>query len=176
MAATWGGWPIGFARGRLAPGPDYRLYLVPTFVDHKDAFLPVKARSRVIGDVKTFDVFILGILADIDAVTYTTALIWCEAPLGVHRRGAVSQSGKNSDDRKIHDPADRLGGHRATTANDRISDRAAARASFAILPPYGARARSIETPRPVWARSGHVPQRRGGKVSDRRRRRERPEP
>ncbi len=66
-------------RGRLAPGPDYKLYLVPTFVDHEDAFLPVKAQSRVIGDIKTFDGFILDIPAGIDPAAYTTVLIWCEA-------------------------------------------------------------------------------------------------
>lgn len=65
--------------GRLSPGPDYKLYLVPEFVDHEEAFLAVKAASLQIGDVKTFDGFVLDLppIADLDA--YTTVLVWCEA-------------------------------------------------------------------------------------------------
>lgn len=66
-------------RGRLAPGPDYKLYLVPTFVDHEDAFLAVKAQSTLIGDVKTFDGFILDMPGGVDLEAYTTVLVWCEA-------------------------------------------------------------------------------------------------
>ncbi len=66
-------------QGRLAPGPDYKLYLVPEFVEHEEEFLPLKAASVQIGDVKSFDGFILDIPQDLDPAAYTTVLIWCEA-------------------------------------------------------------------------------------------------
>jgi hypothetical protein len=65
--------------GRLAPGPDYKLYLAPSFVDTKEAFLAVKAQSRRIGDVKTFNGFILDVPDGADINAYTTVVIWCEA-------------------------------------------------------------------------------------------------
>ena len=65
--------------GRLAPGPDYKLYLVPEFVEHEDEFLPLKPRARLIGDVKTFNGFALDVPADVDIEQFTTALVWCEA-------------------------------------------------------------------------------------------------
>ena len=65
--------------GRLAPGPDYKVYLVPEFVDHEDGFGPLRERSVQVGDVKTFDGFILDMPDGIDIEAYTTVLIWCEA-------------------------------------------------------------------------------------------------
>ena len=65
--------------GELAPGPDYMVYLVPAFVEHEDEFLPLKADSRVIGQVKTFNGFVLDLPADVDLEAYTTVLVWCEA-------------------------------------------------------------------------------------------------
>jgi len=65
--------------GRLAPGPDYKLYLVAEFVEHEDEFLPIKSEARLIGDVKSFEGFLLDIPTDVDVSDYTTVLIWCEA-------------------------------------------------------------------------------------------------
>lgn len=65
--------------GRLAPGPDYKLYLAREFVDTKEDFLRIKAQSQRIGDVKTFDGFILDVPAGVDVASYTTAVVWCEA-------------------------------------------------------------------------------------------------
>lgn len=65
--------------GSLAPGPDYKLYLVKDFVEHEDEFLPVKDSARLIGDVKTFDGFLLDLPEGVDVTDYTTALVWCEA-------------------------------------------------------------------------------------------------
>jgi len=45
--------------GELAPGPDYKLYLVPEFVDDEASFLKVKDKSLRAGDVKTFDGFLV---------------------------------------------------------------------------------------------------------------------
>ena len=66
-------------RGELAPGPDYKLYLVPEFVEDEESFLAVKDASARIGDVKTFKGFIVDVPQGIDASQYTTVLIWCEA-------------------------------------------------------------------------------------------------
>jgi hypothetical protein len=65
--------------GQLSAGPDYRLYLVPEFVEHEDDFTPIKARSRMVGEIKRFDGFILDIPADVNLDAYTTVLVWCEA-------------------------------------------------------------------------------------------------
>lgn len=65
--------------GSLAPGPDYKLYLLKTYVEHEDEFLPVKDTAQLIGDVKTFDGFLLDIPEGVDVNDYTTVLVWCEA-------------------------------------------------------------------------------------------------
>ena len=65
--------------GRLAPGPDYKLYLAPDFVDTKEGFLKLKAQSRLVGDVKTFDGVIVDVAPGIDVERFTTVVIWCEA-------------------------------------------------------------------------------------------------
>lgn len=65
--------------GALSPGPDYKMYLVPEFVDHEDAFLPIKNQAALIGDVKTFNGVLLDVSAGVDLEAYTTVLIWCEA-------------------------------------------------------------------------------------------------
>ncbi|GAB5390328.1 MAG: DM13 domain-containing protein [Alphaproteobacteria bacterium] len=66
-------------QGKLAPGPDYKLYLVKEFAEHEDEFLPIKDTALQVGDVDTFDGFILDLPAGVDTEQYTTVLIWCEA-------------------------------------------------------------------------------------------------
>lgn len=65
--------------GKLAPGPDYKLYLLDGFVEHEDEFLPVKDEARLIGDVKTFDGFYIDVPSGVDVARYDTAVVWCEA-------------------------------------------------------------------------------------------------
>ncbi len=65
--------------GKLSPGPDYKLYLVPEFVEDEAGFEAVKSQSVVIGDVKSFSGFALPIPEWIDIENYTTAVVWCEA-------------------------------------------------------------------------------------------------
>lgn len=65
--------------GALAPGPDYKLYLVPQFVTDEAEFLALKEQSVQVGDVKSFGGFVTEIPQDIDITAYTTVLIWCEA-------------------------------------------------------------------------------------------------
>ena len=66
-------------RGALAPGPDYKMYLVPEFVEDEAGFEKVKDASVQIGDVKTFAGVIVDIPAGVDIEAYDTVLIWCEA-------------------------------------------------------------------------------------------------
>jgi len=65
--------------GKLAPGPDYKLYLVADWVEDEASFEAVKTQARVVGDVKTFDGFIVKLPADTDIEAYTTVVVWCEA-------------------------------------------------------------------------------------------------
>lgn len=65
--------------GRLAPGPDYKLYLAPKFIDTKEAFLKIKDQSLLVGDVRTFDGFIANVPAGVDVGDYKAVVIWCEA-------------------------------------------------------------------------------------------------
>lgn len=65
--------------GRLAPGPDYKLYLVKDFVEHEDEFKPIKAEAQLIGDIKSFGGFVLSVPDGVDVTEYTTAIVWCEA-------------------------------------------------------------------------------------------------
>ena len=64
--------------GKLAPGPDYKLYLTPGFVEHEDEFNPIKADSLLVGDIKTFDGFIVDLPQGVDVSAYNTAVVWCE--------------------------------------------------------------------------------------------------
>ena len=66
-------------QGQLAPGPDYRLYLVDQFVEHEDEFLPIKANAVQLADIKSFNGFIVDVPADVDVSQYNTVVIWCEA-------------------------------------------------------------------------------------------------
>ena len=65
-------------QGRLSPGPDYKLYLVPEFVETEEAFKEQKSSSRRIGDVKSFNGLILDVPRDVDVEEFNTVLIWCE--------------------------------------------------------------------------------------------------
>lgn len=65
--------------GRLAPGPDYKLYLSPEFVETHADFMRLKPRMVRVGDVRTFDNFIVPVPEPIDPAQYTTAIVWCES-------------------------------------------------------------------------------------------------
>ncbi|MFK8035507.1 MAG: DM13 domain-containing protein [Hyphomicrobiales bacterium] len=65
--------------GKLAPGPDYKLYLLKSFVEDEEQFLKIKDEAQLIGDVKTFDGFLLDVPEGVDVEAYSVALVWCEA-------------------------------------------------------------------------------------------------
>ena len=64
--------------GKMAPGPDYRLYLTPEYVETEDAFLRVKDQSTQVGAIKTFDGFILEGVSTLDSVEFNSVVVWCE--------------------------------------------------------------------------------------------------
>lgn len=66
-------------QGRLAPGPAYKLYLVPRFVETGDDFRQLKAQSLAVGDIRTFDNFIVPLPPGTPLEKYDTALVWCES-------------------------------------------------------------------------------------------------
>jgi hypothetical protein len=65
--------------GRLAPGPAYRLYLSPEFVETEADFLRLKPRMVQVGAIDTFDNFIVSVPPSVDVTQYTAAIVWCEA-------------------------------------------------------------------------------------------------
>lgn len=65
--------------GRLAPGPDYKLYLSPEFVETEADFLRVKPGMARVGDVKTFDNFVVPVPESVDVSRYNSAIVWCES-------------------------------------------------------------------------------------------------
>jgi hypothetical protein len=66
-------------QGRVAPGPDYKLYLSPEFIETEEDFLRLKSKMVRVGDVKTFDNFIVEVPAQINPGAYNTVIVWCES-------------------------------------------------------------------------------------------------
>jgi len=64
--------------GRLAPGPDYKLYLSPEFVETEADFARLKPRMRRVGDVKTFENFIVELPPGVEPQGFNTVIVWCE--------------------------------------------------------------------------------------------------
>lgn len=64
--------------GKLAPGPDYKLYLSPEFVETKADFQRLKQQMARVGDVKTFDNFLVAVPPGVDPSRYNTVIVWCE--------------------------------------------------------------------------------------------------
>lgn len=81
----WGEGSVSVSRGaitlmgRIAPGPDYKLYLSPEFVETEADFNRLKAKMARVGDVKTFENFIVPLPESIDPKAYTTVIVWCES-------------------------------------------------------------------------------------------------
>jgi hypothetical protein len=65
--------------GRLAPGPDYKLYLSPEFVETEADFMRLKASMRRVGDIRTFENFLVQVPDGIDVAQFNTVIVWCES-------------------------------------------------------------------------------------------------
>lgn len=84
-ALHWGEGTVSVTRssigllGELAPGPDYKLYLSPEFVETEADFNRLKAKMVRVGDVKTFKNFLVPVPESIDPTQYNTVIVWCES-------------------------------------------------------------------------------------------------
>lgn len=65
--------------GEVAPGPDYRLYLSPTFVETEADFVRLKESMVRVGDVRTFKNFIVPVPSSVNPSNFNTAIVWCES-------------------------------------------------------------------------------------------------
>ena len=65
-------------QGRLAPGPDYKLYLSPVFVETEADFLRHKPQMVRVGDVRTFENFVVPLPPGVDPAAYSAVVVWCE--------------------------------------------------------------------------------------------------
>ncbi len=84
-AFHWGEGTVSVSRnavslkGRLAPGPDYKLYLSPEFVETEADFERVKPNMVRAGDVKTFENFVVPLPPGVDPAAYNSVVVWCES-------------------------------------------------------------------------------------------------
>ena len=69
---------IGLA-GELAPGPDYKLYLSPQFVETEADFRRLKADMVRVGGVRTFRNFLVPVPAGVEVQRFDTVIVWCES-------------------------------------------------------------------------------------------------
>jgi len=65
-------------QGELAPGPDYRLYLSPRFVETEADFQALQQSMVEVGHVRTFENFMVPVPEAIDPGEYSAAIVWCE--------------------------------------------------------------------------------------------------
>ena len=65
--------------GSIAPGPDYKLYLLNDFVEHEDEFLPIKKDAQYVAEVKSFENFVVDVPSNINVSEFNTVIIWCES-------------------------------------------------------------------------------------------------
>lgn len=83
--AHWGDGTVFIGRdaisleGSIAPGPDYKLYLSPKFVETEADFVRLKSTMVRVGDVNTFENFIVPVPETIDPSTFSAVIVWCES-------------------------------------------------------------------------------------------------
>lgn len=64
--------------GRISPGPDYRLYLTPKFIETGVEFFEIKEQSVEIAPIKAFENFSVPVPEGINPADYSAVVIWCE--------------------------------------------------------------------------------------------------
>lgn len=67
-----------FLEGELAPGPDYKMYLSPQYLETEEEFLRVKASMVRVGEIKSFGGVVLPVPSQIDVTKFNTVIVWCE--------------------------------------------------------------------------------------------------
>lgn len=66
-------------QGKIAPGPDYKVYLSPDFVRDEAEFMQLRGKMRRVAQVESFSNQILELPRDVSIEHYNTVVIWCEA-------------------------------------------------------------------------------------------------
>jgi hypothetical protein len=64
--------------GSLAPGPDYKVYISPEFIETEIDFNRLKTFMVRVGEVNTFNNFVVKVSPSIDLSKYNTVIIWCD--------------------------------------------------------------------------------------------------
>ena len=62
----------------MTPGPYYKLFLTPKYVDTKAGFEAIKARSVRVSNIKAFENFRPSVRTSVNADDYPAVLVWCE--------------------------------------------------------------------------------------------------
>ncbi len=65
---------------KLAPGPDYRIYMTKKFIDNKDDFKRIKPEAVQIAKLKTFSgPLSFELPAELNTDEFDNVVVWCEA-------------------------------------------------------------------------------------------------
>ena len=62
----------------ISPGPDYKLYLTPKFVEDEAGFEAIKNNSIRVADVAGHENIRIAVPTSIDPTAYAAVVIWCE--------------------------------------------------------------------------------------------------
>lgn len=65
-------------QGSISPGFNHKLFLSPEFIETKDDFVRLRKDMVPIGDVTTFENFLVEVPAHVDPAAFNTAVVWCE--------------------------------------------------------------------------------------------------
>lgn len=65
-------------KGKVAPGPDYKIYLTRKQAMDKNSFLEMKKEAVLIGELRNFGNFRKSIPDNVNINEFTTIQIWCE--------------------------------------------------------------------------------------------------
>ncbi|MGC6471290.1 MAG: DM13 domain-containing protein [Parvibaculales bacterium] len=78
IISTEGGQTYATLDGQVSPGPDYKLYLSPQFVDDEASFLAVKHDSLKVADITGFINFRVMLPVTVKVRDYAAVVVWCE--------------------------------------------------------------------------------------------------
>ena len=63
--------------GSVSPGPYYRLYFAPIFVETEESFLGIKSQLVEVGSIKAFTNLTLQLPDGVNVDGFPAAVIWC---------------------------------------------------------------------------------------------------
>lgn len=65
-------------KGEVSPGPDYKLYLAPRFVETEAEFEAIKDDSVRVADITAFENFRVAVPMKVNVDAYPVVVVWCE--------------------------------------------------------------------------------------------------